>query len=210
MATLVDKYFSKYDMDAIESAIKKAETTTEGEIVVDLASHTRNWMLERVFYSILFGLLFGFAALFITRQEDWGVVYNLTQASLWSLAGFVVGYFGWGAVLKRTERRRKFVWKSAAERFLSLTPVRGKAGVLISVSLEENEAALVADTGIASKLPPEYWPALREQLVAALKEGKHAEGIIASINKLAGELTTHFPGGADDANQLPNRPNVID
>jgi uncharacterized membrane protein len=51
---------------------------------------------------------------------------------------------------------------------------------------------------------------LREELIAAMKAGKHAEGIIAVIEKVSKELATYFPGDASNENQLPNRPNVID
>ncbi len=210
MASLVDKYFSKIDLDAIEAAVKKAESTTSGEIVVQLASHSRNWLLERTIWALVLGAIVGVATLFLTRENDWGMYYNTSQALLWGGIAFVVVYFAGGRLLKRTARRQKIVWDRAVGLFKKLTPARGLAGVLVFLSLDEDQAAIVADKGIASKLPPDYWQQPADALDAAMKAGKHAEGVIAAIETIAVQLAEHFPGGADDSNDLPNRPQTID
>ena len=155
MATLVDKYFSQIDFDAIEVAVKKAEAQSSGEIAVELSSQSRHWNRERLTHALAFTLVCMLAALFLTRDVGWGVYYNTTQTILWGAIGFVVAWFGWGLFLKRASRARQIVWKRAVNRFLQLKPTRGLTGVLIFVSLEENQAAIVADKGIASKVPPE-------------------------------------------------------
>lgn len=210
MASLVDKCFSQADFDAIEAAIKKAEASTSGEIAVELSSHSRHWRTERLTHALVVTLICMVAALFITRDVGWGTYYNSTQAILWGAIGFVIAYFGWGRFLRRAERRRQTVWNRALDLFDQITPTRGLTGVLIFVSVEEKQAAIVADTGIASKVPPDYWHAPHALIVKALDQDKHAEGIIAAIEMITVELARYFPRQSDDVNELPDKPRVID
>jgi len=210
MATLIEKYFSKPDLDAIEATVAKAELSTSGEIAIELTSQSRDWTTERLIHALVIAVVFGVAALFLTREDNWGVYYNFTQTTLWGGIGFVVAYFGWGRFLRRQKRRQRFVWTRSLDRFGKLTPVQNRTGVLILVSLEENEAAIVADKGIASKVPPDYWQTLNETLVDAIKQGKHAEGIIQEIETVGAELARHFPRESDDINELPDKPTIID
>jgi putative membrane protein len=210
MASLIDKYFSQADFDAIEAAVKKAELSTSGEIAVELASHSRHWSTERLIHALVVTLIAIAAALYFTRDINWGVYYNTTQAILWGAVGFVIAYFGWGRILRRSERRRKVVWKRSLGIFHGLTPVRGRTGVLIFVSLEEEQAAIVADKGIASKVSADYWHAPHETIVTAMKRGRHAEGIIQAIETIVVELARNFPRESDDINELPDKPKVLD
>ena len=210
MASLVDKYFSQADFEAVEMAVKEAELSTNGEIVIELSSHSRHWNTERLIYALVITLICMLAALYLTRDTGWGIYYNSTQAILWGTIGFAAAYFGWGRFLTRSERRRKCVWNRALGLFHHITPTRGLTGVLIFLSLEEEQAAIVADKGIASKVPPDYWHAPHALIVTAMKHGRHAEGIIAAIKMIAIELARNFPREDDDINELPDKPNVID
>jgi len=210
MATLIDKYFSKADFDAIEAAVKKAEQSTSGEIIVELASHSRNWLRERLIYSFGFTIICALVALYLTSENNWGIYYNTTQVLLWGAIGFVIAYFGCGLFLKRESRRREIVWKRSLGIFRQLTPVRGLAGVLIFVSLEEDQAAIVADKGIASKVPPDYWQKLHTNMIEAIKQGNHSEAIIQAIETVSADLAGNFPREDDDINELPDRPKIID
>lgn len=209
MATLIDKYFSSFDLEAIEAATRKAESCTGGEIAVEITARSRNWHLERLIHALVVAVVCALAALFITRENNWGVYYNFTQVSLWGVIGLVVAYFGWGQFLKRRIRRQKLVWLHSLDHFARLTPVSNLAGVLIFVSLEEDEAAIVADKGIASKVAPDYWQPLHATLVDALKQGKHAEGIIRTIETVGAEMAKHFPREDGDINELPDKPTIV-
>jgi putative membrane protein len=185
MASLVDRYFSQADFDAIEAAVKKAETSTSGEIAVQLSSHSRHWTKERIIHALVVTLLCG-------------------------AVGFLVAYFGWGRFLARSSRRRQIVWTRALDLFHQITPTRGLTGVLIFVSVEEKQAAIVADKGIASKVPADYWHAPHALIVKGIEQDKHAEGIIQAIEMIAVELARYFPRQGDDINEMPDKPKVLD
>ena len=208
MASVVDRYFSSADFDAIEAAVKKAESTTCGELAIELSSHSKHWGTEKLIHALVFTLICMSGALIFTRQVNWGMYYDVTQALLWGAIGFVIAYFGWGRYLGRTERKRVVVWNRALQLFHQITPTKGQTGVLIFVSLEEGQAAIVADKGIASKVPPDYWHAPHALIAKGIKENRHAEGIIEAVNVIAVELAKHFPRQSDDINELPDRPRI--
>ncbi|MDM7974218.1 MAG: hypothetical protein QUT27_14340 [candidate division Zixibacteria bacterium] len=111
-------------------------------------------------------------------------------------------------MLARTARRRAAVWRRALSAFHQMVPVRGRTGVLIFVSVEEGQAAVIADRGIAAKAPPDYWGGPCGTIVAGMAKGEHAEGIIRAIAAIGEELARHFPRMDDDVNELPDRPKV--
>ncbi len=210
MESLVHKYFSQYDLDAIKAAVEKAEQTTSGEFAIELASRSWDWRMERLLHALLFAGICMALALYFTREDYWGTYYDLSQTVLWGGIGFIVAYFGWGLFLKRVSRRRQKVWDRALQLFSQLTPTRGHTGVLIYISLEEGIAAIVADKGIASKVSPDYWHTPQATIVKAMSKNQHAEGIIQAIELIAVELAQHFPRESDDINELPDSPRIVD
>ena len=204
MPTLVDKYFSSIDLKAIEDAVRKAESGTSGEMVVTITPRSRHWLWERIEVASVIGAVAMLISLWITRRNDWGMYYNFSQSLLWGIIGFALAYFVSKPILMRRERTRRIVWKHALDHFRRLTPTKGKTGVLIFVSLEEDQAAVAADTGIASRLPADHWDIPHRLISDAMKRGKHAEGIIAAVDVIGTELARHFPRESDDTNELPD------
>ena len=125
------------------------------------------------------------------------------------IIGFLIGYFGINLWFKRLSARHKAVWKNALRHFAKLHPTRGHTGVLIFISVDENEAAIVADKGIAEKLDPAYWQHPHSLIEKAMQKGRHAEGIIEAIQEIATQLAQFFPREADDINELPDGPEIV-
>jgi putative membrane protein len=209
MASLVDRYFSRPDLDAVTEAVRQAELKSSGELAVQLASRSHRWMLERIIDTVLFGIAIFVIAMFLLKP-DWGMYYNLSQAALYGLIGFVLFWFLWPFILKREKRCNKIVWKRALKLFAQLEPTGGQTGVLIFMSLEENQVALVADKKIAEKVSPDYWDKQHAVIARAMRKGQHAEGLIQAINEIGAELGRHFPRRDDDINELPDAPRILD
>jgi putative membrane protein len=204
MASLVDKCLSAIDLKAIEDAVRKAESGTSGELAVTITPRSRHWVWERVQVASIVGTAAMLVSLWVTRRVEWGVYYNFTQALLWGIVGFGAAYFLSRPVLMRKERTRRIVWKHALKHFEQLPATKGKTAVLIFVSLEECQAAIVADIGIASKLSADHWHTPHGMIVSGMLANRHAEGIIQAIEAIAVELARHFPRSADDQNELPD------
>jgi putative membrane protein len=210
MATSVDKCFSEGDLKQITEAIKAAELKTSGEIAIMIAPHSRHWFVDRWLFSAALAIVFSVVSLYFTSESNWGTYYNFTQSAFWGIIGFLIGYFGINLWLKRLSARHKAVWKTALKHFAKLQPTRGHTGVLIFISVDENEAAIVADKAIAEKLDQNYWQLPHGMIEKAIQKGHHAEGIIEAIQEIATQLAQFFPREADDINELADGPEIVD
>jgi len=84
-------------------------------------------------------------------------------------------------------------------------------GVLIYVELADRSIEIVADRGIAQRVPPEQWSAIAEQMREQFRRGAHEAGVIAAIEQVAQHLRAHFPlaAGARNPDELANAPAVL-
>ena len=82
---------------------------------------------------------------------------------------------------------------------------RTARGILIFVSLAERYARIIADDGIAARVPQTQWQAAVDALIAHMRDGRIADGFIAAIDLCGNELATHFPRKTDSRDELPNR-----
>jgi putative membrane protein len=100
--------------------------------------------------------------------------------------------------------------RAAVEQFFlrHVSHTENRSGVLIFVSLAERYARIVADEGIAAKVPNAEWQAAIDALVAHMRDGRIAAGFIAAIEHCGAVLAAHAPpDGAPPV--LPNRLYVI-
>jgi putative membrane protein len=100
--------------------------------------------------------------------------------------------------------KRDRVRQRAEELFLSknLHATRERTGVLIYVSAAERMAELIADEGIHAKVGPAAWERAMVTLVAGVKRGEPARGLIDAIGQCADVLAEHFPPRPDNPNEL--------
>jgi putative membrane protein len=76
--------------------------------------------------------------------------------------------------------------------------------VLLFVSEAERYVEILADAGIAQKVPRETWEAAVTALTREIKAGRPADGFVAAIGLCAKVLAEHFPPGAINRDELPN------
>jgi putative membrane protein len=81
----------------------------------------------------------------------------------------------------------------------------GHTGVLIYLSMRERRAEIVADESIAAKVPAEVWGEAMGDMLSEIRRGRIAEGLAVGIRDVGFILAAHFPRGADDVNELPDR-----
>ena len=81
----------------------------------------------------------------------------------------------------------------------------GHTGVLIYLSMREHRAEIVADESIAAQVPAEVWGEAMGDMLSEIRRGRVAEGLAVGIRDVGFILAQHFPRGADDANELPDR-----
>ena len=82
-------------------------------------------------------------------------------------------------------------------------------GVLIYVLLADRDVEILADRGIASRVPPQEWEAICHEIEAHYREGRFAQGSVAGVRSVGRLLARHFPGNRGDANELPDQPVLL-
>jgi uncharacterized membrane protein len=83
------------------------------------------------------------------------------------------------------------------------------SGVLIYLQLVDRDVEILADRGIAAKVPQAEWEALCRDLEAAMRAGRCREGVLAAIENAGRLLAEHFPARQGNPNELPDMPVVI-
>ena len=83
-------------------------------------------------------------------------------------------------------------------------------GVLIYLLFADRSIEIVADRGIAQRVPPQTWRNISDRLSAAFKAGDHERGVLLAVDQVGAVLTEHFPAAPTDRNpnELPNEPDV--
>ena len=108
-------------------------------------------------------------------------------------------------VPKRAMHRRAHV--EAMRQFLAqgIHLTEHRTGVLIFVSVAEHHAEIVADSGINAKVTAEAWQDAINAIVEAIKHGRPGDGLIGAVERCGTVLAEHFPPGAINRDELPNK-----
>ena len=83
------------------------------------------------------------------------------------------------------------------------------SGVLIYLLLADKEVHIVADRGIARRVPQAEWDAVAQAMQNAFRQGDFRSGSIEGIERITRMLAMHFPPGVDNPNELSNKPVII-
>ncbi|NDW07244.1 TPM domain-containing protein [Jiella pacifica] len=203
--------FTEADHACIASAIGKAEAATTGEIyaVFTHASDGYGFVAATAALglSLLAALTTAIVALgFGIAVPALGLI--LCQLLAAGLLGALLALFPRLRMIfvPRTiaaSRAHAFALGQFAAHGLHLTADR--TGVLIFVSEAEHHAEIVADAGIAAKVPQEAWDAAVAGLIEAARQNRLADGYVTAVTTTGAILASHFPGDAKNANELPDR-----
>lgn len=82
-------------------------------------------------------------------------------------------------------------------------------GVLIYVLLADRALEIVADRGIARKLGQDEWDRIARDMLAEFRTGQYERGALSGIEAISALLAEHFPATADNINELPDRPVIL-
>jgi uncharacterized membrane protein len=77
-------------------------------------------------------------------------------------------------------------------------------GVLFFLSVKDRQFAIIGDAGINSLVPEDFWEDIKNTMSVRFKKGLFAEGLSEGIRIAGNRLKAHFPGQANDINELPN------
>jgi uncharacterized membrane protein len=110
-----------------------------------------------------------------------------------------------------------WVWRGMSARqratevfsILRVWDTEENCGVLIYVLLADREVHIVADRGIANRVPQTEWDAVAEAMQSAFRPGDFRRGSLEGIERITMLLATHFLPGADNPDELSNKPVIV-
>jgi len=195
---------SQADKERIAEAIRAAETKTSGEIFCVIARHASDYRLVPLAWAAAIALVVPAPLIYLTLWPA-SVIY-LVQLFVFIAAALVLSLPGtrFHIVPRRTQHERAH---QAMQQFFAqgLDRTENRTGVLIFAAVAERYAEIVADAGINAKVTPQVWEAAISALIAGLKQGRPGDGVVAAIEQCGAVLAEHFPPGALNPDELPNR-----
>ena len=83
-------------------------------------------------------------------------------------------------------------------------------GVLIYLLMPEHAIEIVADRGLARRVPPDEWRDVIALMAHQFRQRNHEEGLAQAIEAVSSRLAAHFPraAGEPESNELPDAPLV--
>lgn len=187
----VKQFFSQADLDRITTAVQEAERQTAGEIVPYVVERSDSYE-EAAWRGGLFFGLSALAAALGVRQ--WTTAWLPVDFVPIAMATCVAG--GGGALLVHfiPALKRLFagdglmarrVSQRAAQAFIAeeVFQTRDRTGILIFLSLLEHKVLVVGDAGINAKVEPREWADIVQRIVAGIRAGRPAEGLIDAIQQ---------------------------
>ncbi|HEY3642002.1 MAG TPA: TPM domain-containing protein [Xanthobacteraceae bacterium] len=193
------------DKIRVTDAIRAAEARTAGEIFCVIARHSSDYRLVPIAWAAVIALLAPLPLIYLTSWPA-AVIY------LWQLVAFVVAALAlshpkvrFRIVPRRAKHDRAHA--EAMRQFFAqgLDKTQHRTGVLIFASTAERYAEIVADAGINERVTPQVWDQAINALTAAIKAGRPADGFVAAIEQCGAVLAMHFPPGALQRDELPDK-----
>lgn len=216
--------FSADDRTRVAAAIRAAESSTAGEIVVIVSTRVRRYPATALTAAALAAFTLPLAAVLLGWQPgnliaDWAAQdvtsridhalqgFALVQLLLFLAVLVAVQFTPLARLLTPSGQRRDRVHRDATAQFRArgLDTTQGRTGVLIYVDEPEHFVEVIADTAVFEKVGPDDWGDTVAALVAGIKAGRAADGLIAAITHAGDVLAAVLPPHpADNPNELPD------
>ncbi|MCC7346150.1 MAG: TPM domain-containing protein [Variibacter sp.] len=200
---------SAEDRARIAQAIQRAEAHTSGEIVCVLARTSSQATALPVFVAAALALALPWLLVAATDMAVERIL--LSQLLLFVAAAALLCLPRVRSALVPRAAGRSAAHRAAAQQFL----IRGiarkpeRTGILIFVSLAERYARIIADEGIAARVPQRDWQGAVDALIAHSRDGRIADGFIAAIEMCGQLLAEAAPQTAAAQDRLPDRLYVL-
>jgi putative membrane protein len=196
---------SEQDRSRIATAIRAAEAQTSGEIVCVLARASTDATALPVLLAALVALALPWLLVAFTEMSVQRIL--VLQVAVFFLLAVLLCLPRVRVALLPRAARRHVAHRAAMEQFTIRGMVRKKdrTGILIFVSLAERYARIIADEGIAGRVPQSEWQSAVDALIAHTRDGRIAEGFIAAIEACGKVLAAHFPRTETSRDELPDR-----
>jgi putative membrane protein len=193
------------DRERISAAVHAAEAKTSGGIVCVLAQTSTGATALPVLIAAGIALALPWLLVATTAMPVFRILSLQIAAFIGVTALLCLPRVR--ALLIPRAARRAIAHRAALEQFVvrGIAHTKDRTGILIFVSLAERYARIIADDGIAARVPQADWQGAIDVLVSHMRDGRIAEGYIAAIEVCGKVLATHFPRDSVNRDELRNR-----
>lgn len=204
--------FSQSDLDRIADAVRTAESKTSGEIVPYFVPHSDPYSIARWRGGVAcagIALLVLLAVQLITTRT-WIPLSPLVYSGI-ILVSYLVGHLvlplspAFRRALAGHSLMDQRVSQRASAAFLSeeVFKTKERTGILIFLSFFERRVVVLGDTGINAKVAAPEWQGIVHTIVAGVKQGRTADGLVEAIRQCGALLQQHgFERRRDDTDEL--------
>lgn len=217
---------SEADNERVKKAVAQAESKTSGEIVTAIIKESSDYAFFELRASLMGGFLYYMVALFF-----YGDISLFLQKTFWNYSEIyptlflgittviVIGLLYTVANIDGVDRlivSSQIIGKKVNRRALlffgesGLFDTKDRTGVLIFISLREKRVELIADKGINSKVEPNTWTDVVDNLIASLKRDHLVDGLVEAVIACGDKLIEHFPIEPDDENELSDDVHILE
>jgi putative membrane protein len=196
--------FGNNDYEAVAAAIREAEQKTSGQIVCVLAHASSGYAHIPILWATALALFVPWPLIDFTQLSVQRIF--LIQLAVFIVAGLLLSWMPLRLLLVPRALQRARAHRAAIEQFVirGISRTKNRTGVLIFVSLAEHYARIIADEGIAAKVPAAEWQAAIDALTAHMRDHEIAAGFTAAIARCGEVLARHAPPDGSP-NELPDR-----
>jgi putative membrane protein len=195
---------SEAERGRVRDAIAAAETRTAGEIFVVVARVSDDYRLVPILWATLAALVVPLPLILLTLWP--AMTIYLAQLAVFVVLAILLSLppVHIHTVPRAVQRARAH--DRALEQFLAhgLQMTEERTGALIFVSLAERHAEIVADAGIAARVPQAVWEEAIAALIGEIRAGRLGEGLVGAVGQVGAVLAAHFPPRPDDRDELAN------
>jgi putative membrane protein len=208
----LEAFFTPADREAVEAAVREAESATAGEIV-PVAVGRSDLYVSAIWKAALSGalLLSALAAAVYEAGRFWGAFLPLWIAvppAAGAAAGFLAAELvpavrRWLAPSELIELR---VRQRALAAFVEheVFRTRDRTGILVFLSMFEHRVLVIGDTAVNARVKPEEWEDIVAGIAAGIREGHPGSALAEGVRRCAG-LLARVERSPQDADELANR-----
>ncbi len=88
--------------------------------------------------------------------------------------------------------------------YLDMDETAEQNGVLIYLAIDSKKFAIIGDKGIDSKVPNDFWDAIKQDMAQAFSKGDYVGGLTNAIDAAGISLQKYFPYSINDINEQPD------
>lgn len=195
---------SEEERARVRAAITRAEEKTAGEIFVVVARESGAYRYVPVFWAMAAALVVPLPLLLFTLLP--ASVIFATQLAVFIFLALLLSLPGLRHAVTPGFIKDRVCRALAVQQFLAhgIHMTERRTGVLILVSLAEHRAEIVVDAGISAVVNQQVWDDAMGALVADVRAGRLADGLVVAVEHAGAALAAHVPRMADDRDEIPD------